>query len=162
MSCTCISLYITKVPNMVTGQLADWSTCGLDKSRTGQLTDAIGDFACLVFAFGSICETASCPVRELSSYPQHNTEQFWQSFVLCSTESRQCYYAVKGMMKTGLLWNNAMQSRLALSDKSTITRSSRPPVVALVSLMTWSILFIYQTHFSQFGSRSVQKLVSLN
>ena len=28
---------------------------------------AIGDFACLVFAFGGICETASCPVRDLSS-----------------------------------------------------------------------------------------------
>ena len=29
---------------------------------TGQLADAIGDFACLVFLIGSICETASCPV----------------------------------------------------------------------------------------------------
>jgi len=29
---------------------------------TGQLADAAGDFACLVFAFGGICETASCPV----------------------------------------------------------------------------------------------------
>jgi len=29
---------------------------------TGQLADAIGDFACLVFLFGGICETASCPV----------------------------------------------------------------------------------------------------
>ena len=36
-------------------------------SRTGQLADAIGDFACLVFLFGSICETASCPVHDLSS-----------------------------------------------------------------------------------------------
>jgi len=36
---------------------------------TGQLADAIGDFACLVFLFGSICETASCPVRELA-YPR--------------------------------------------------------------------------------------------
>ena len=39
----------------------------LDKSRTGQLADAIGDFACLVFLFGSICETATCPVCELTS-----------------------------------------------------------------------------------------------
>jgi len=49
----------------VTGQVA---------SRTGQLADAIGDFACLVFLFGSICETASCPVRELAirelAYPR--------------------------------------------------------------------------------------------
>jgi len=57
---------------MVTGQLADcqladWTTRGLDISRTGQLADAIGDFACLVFLFGGICETASCPVRDLSS-----------------------------------------------------------------------------------------------
>ena len=34
---------------------------------TGQLADAIGDFACLVLLFGGICETASCPVRDLSS-----------------------------------------------------------------------------------------------
>jgi len=34
---------------------------------TGQLADAIGDFTCLVFVFGGICETASCPVRDLSS-----------------------------------------------------------------------------------------------
>ena len=33
---------------------------------TGQLADAIGDFACLVFLFGGICETARCPVRELA------------------------------------------------------------------------------------------------
>ena len=33
---------------------------------TGQLADAIGEFACLVFRFGGICETASCPVRDLS------------------------------------------------------------------------------------------------
>ena len=33
---------------------------------TGQLADAIGDFAYLVFLFGGICETASCPVRELA------------------------------------------------------------------------------------------------
>jgi len=39
----------------------------LDISRTGQLVDAIGNFACLVFLFGGICETASCPVRDLSS-----------------------------------------------------------------------------------------------
>jgi len=36
---------------------------------TGQLADAIGDFACLVFLFGSICETASCSVRQLA-YPR--------------------------------------------------------------------------------------------
>ena len=57
---------------MVTGQLADTPTRGLptrglDKSRTGQLADDIGDFVCLVFLFGGICETASCPVRELTS-----------------------------------------------------------------------------------------------
>jgi len=33
---------------------------------TGQLADAIGDFAYLVFLFGGICETASCPVRKLA------------------------------------------------------------------------------------------------
>jgi len=35
----------------VTGQLADMPTRGLDKSWTGQLTNATGDFACLVFGF---------------------------------------------------------------------------------------------------------------
>ena len=58
----------------VTGQLADTPTRGLDDSRTRQLADAIGDFACLVFLFGGICETASCPVRELAirelAYPR--------------------------------------------------------------------------------------------
>jgi len=50
-----------------TGQLADQTTRVLDKSRTGQFVDAIGDFACIVFLFGGICETASCPVHDLSS-----------------------------------------------------------------------------------------------
>jgi len=50
-------------------ELADTPTRGLptrvlDKSRTEQLADAIGDFACLVFLFGGISETASCPVRD--------------------------------------------------------------------------------------------------
>ena len=48
-------------------QLADWTTRGLDISRTGQLADAIGEFAYLVFLFGGICESASGPVRDLSS-----------------------------------------------------------------------------------------------
>jgi len=30
-------------------QLADWTSRGLDISRTGQLADATGDFVCLVF-----------------------------------------------------------------------------------------------------------------
>ena len=35
---------------------------------TGQVADATGNFACLSFrSFGGICETASCPVRDLSS-----------------------------------------------------------------------------------------------
>jgi len=51
----------------VTGQLVDTPTRGLDDSRTGQLADASGDFACLVFLFGGICETARCPIRELTS-----------------------------------------------------------------------------------------------
>jgi len=66
------------VARAVTGQLADTPTRVLDKSRTGQLADAIGDFTCLVFLFGGICETASCPdatcpvrelaIRQLASY----------------------------------------------------------------------------------------------
>ena len=49
-----------------------WTTRGyansrIANSRTGQLADAISDSACLVFLFGGICETARCPVRELTS-----------------------------------------------------------------------------------------------
>jgi len=70
---------IQRIEYRVTGQLADTPTRGLptrglDDSRTGQLADAIGDFACLVFLFDGICETASCPVRELAirelAYPR--------------------------------------------------------------------------------------------
>ena len=57
----------SRIRQLVDCQLADWSTRGLDNSRTGQLADAISDFACLVFLFGGICETTSCPVRDLSS-----------------------------------------------------------------------------------------------
>ena len=57
--------------------LDQWSPAGcftnclwdVASTVTGQLADAIGDFACLVFLFGGICETASCPVRELA-YPR--------------------------------------------------------------------------------------------
>jgi len=56
-------------------QLADWMTRGLDISRTGQLADATGDFACLVFvllaasAIPRVLQSATCPVtpvRELA------------------------------------------------------------------------------------------------
>ena len=54
-------------------------TRGLDDSRTGQLADVIGDFACLCFrSFGGVCETASCPVRDLSS-PRVDQSASWQS-----------------------------------------------------------------------------------
>jgi len=57
-----------------------WTTRGLVNSRTGQLADATGDFACLVFvllaasARPRVVQSATCPVRELairelSSYP---------------------------------------------------------------------------------------------
>ena len=53
--------------NSRTSQLADWTSRGLGISRAGQLADATGDFACLVFRFLAIRETASCPVRDLTS-----------------------------------------------------------------------------------------------
>ena len=64
----------------VTGQLADMPTrglptSGLDDSRTGQLADANGDFACLVFVLLAastsqrVVQSATCPVRELA-YPR--------------------------------------------------------------------------------------------
>jgi len=58
----------SRIANSRTGRLVDWSTRGLDKSWTGQLADAIGHFACLVFRFLAIRETASCPVR---NFPVH-------------------------------------------------------------------------------------------
>ena len=58
---------------MATGQLANTPTrrlptLVLDKSRTGQLADATGDCVLSFRSFGGICESASCPVRELA-YP---------------------------------------------------------------------------------------------
>ena len=56
-----------------TGQLADQTTRGPDNSRTGQVADwtARGCHRRLCMlsfrSFGCICETASCPVRELTS-----------------------------------------------------------------------------------------------
>jgi len=67
-----------------TGHLADWSTLGLDKSRTGQLADATGNFACLVFvllvasARPRIVRSATCPVRELTSARDVESAS-WQS-----------------------------------------------------------------------------------
>ena len=63
---------------MVTGQLADTPTRGLptrglDKSRTGQLADATGDFVCLVFVL-----LAASGDRELSS-PRLVQSASWQS-----------------------------------------------------------------------------------
>ena len=56
-----------------TGHLAYLSTRGLDNSRTGQVADwttrgCHRRLCVLSFrSFGGICETASCPVRDLSS-----------------------------------------------------------------------------------------------
>ena len=56
-----------------TGHLADWSTRGLDNSCTGQVADwttcgCHQQLCVLSFRyFGGICETASCPVHELTS-----------------------------------------------------------------------------------------------
>jgi len=41
----------SRIHQLADCQLADWTTRGLDKSRTGQFADATGDFACLVFIF---------------------------------------------------------------------------------------------------------------
>jgi len=62
----------------VTGQLADTPTRGMDDSRTGQLADATVDFACLVYVLLAACETATCPVGELTS-PRDVQSASWQS-----------------------------------------------------------------------------------
>jgi len=52
-------------------QLADRTYRGLDNSRTGQLADVTGEFACLVFALllasasPRVVQSVTCPVREL-------------------------------------------------------------------------------------------------
>ena len=58
----------------------NWTTRGYANSRTGQLADATGDFACLVFvllaasASPRVVQSATCPVRELAirelAYPR--------------------------------------------------------------------------------------------
>jgi len=70
----------SRTANWRTGYLADQTTRVLDKSRTRQLTDATGDFACLVFvllaasARPRVVQSATCPVRELAvrelAYPR--------------------------------------------------------------------------------------------
>ena len=55
----------SRIANSRTGRLADWTSRGRDKLWSGQLADSTGDFAC--FCFLAIRETASCPVRDLSS-----------------------------------------------------------------------------------------------
>ena len=74
-----------------TGHLADWSTRGLDNSRTGQVADWTTHgchrrFCVLSFrSFGGICETASCPVRELTSARVVQSAS-WQSASWCIHE----------------------------------------------------------------------------
>jgi len=59
--------------NSRTGRLADWSTRGLDNLRTGHVADwttrGCQRRVCVLSyrPFGGICETVSCPVRDLSS-----------------------------------------------------------------------------------------------
>ena len=67
------------IANSWTGRLADWSTCGLDNSHTGQVADwttrgCHRQLCMLSFrSFGGICETASCPVHDLSTPRVDNT-----------------------------------------------------------------------------------------
>jgi len=62
-----------RIRQLVDCHLADWSTRGLDNSRTGQVADwttcgCHRRLCVLSFrSFGGICETASCPVRDLTS-----------------------------------------------------------------------------------------------
>ena len=63
----------SRTANSRTGHLVDWSTHVLDKPRTGQLADATGDFACLVFVLlaasvrPQVVQSATCLVRKLTS-----------------------------------------------------------------------------------------------
>jgi len=86
--------YPLRVERRVTGQLADcqlahcqlvdWMTCRLVNSRTGQVADwttrgCHRRLCVLSFSsFGGICETTSCPVRDLSS-PRDVQSTSWQS-----------------------------------------------------------------------------------
>jgi len=81
----------SRIANSRTGRLADWtshrlvnSRTRLDNSRTGQVADWTSrrchrQLCVLSFrSFGDICETASCPVRELTS-PRDVQSASWQS-----------------------------------------------------------------------------------
>ena len=63
----------SRIANSRTGHLADWSTRVLDNSRTGQVADwttrgCHRRLCVLSFrSFGGVCESASCPVPDLSS-----------------------------------------------------------------------------------------------
>ena len=70
----------SRIRQLADCQLADWTTRGLDISRTRQVADwttrgCHWRLCVLSFrSFGDICETASCPVRELAirelAYPR--------------------------------------------------------------------------------------------
>jgi len=72
------------IANSRTGRVTDWTSPGLVNSRTGQVADWTTR-GCLrrlcMFSFpyfGGICETASCPVCELTS-PRDVQSVSWQS-----------------------------------------------------------------------------------
>jgi len=62
-------------------------------SRTGQLVDATGDCMLSFRSFGGICETASCPVHNLSS-PRVVESASWRirelSSYLCNSDDLEC------------------------------------------------------------------------
>jgi len=90
----------SRIPQLADCQLADWTTRGLDISRTGQLADAICDFACLVVLLAASrdrelssprlvqfasWQSASWRIRELSSYLEHShCRWLWMTFSVIS------------------------------------------------------------------------------
>jgi len=86
-------------------QLADWTTRGLDNSRTGKVADWTTRGChlrlCVLSFFFAIRETASCPVRELASLRDVQSAS-WRIRELSSYQCRQVQFAQRGLSLTVL------------------------------------------------------------
>jgi len=93
----------SRIRQLADCQLAEWTTRGLDISRTGQLADATRDFACLSFVLLAIYWD-----RELSS-PRKLTRPNWSPSELCHSNFTE------GQMFYVWHFTNAEQKKLTLT-----------------------------------------------
>jgi len=119
---------VTRIRQLADCQLADWTSRGLDKSRTGQLADATGDCVPSFRSFGGICKTASCPVHDLSS-PRVDQSASWQSAIwhiheLSSYQSNWLIWLIDWFVNTTIMTlcnyeHDIMHKSNKLSDRCT-------------------------------------------